>query len=178
MQFLQPDDYILIMDFDTNEKSLMAGPSITPDDAKRLYDAGIRTAVKYVAWNLIEPERGVYQWDELDREVVKWNDAGCKVLLSTYCTCIQWAPDNWYGLSAKGVRMRSGLSPFNVEAQDYSNAFIRQVVHRYPQGNVCAYNAQLTPAARVARLARAPEPRVPLAGTPGRAHALPQSARL
>lgn len=144
MTFLEPDDHILIMDFDINQLSAMHGPTIPSDDCKRLRDAGIKTAIKYVQWHLIEPAEKEFQWDILDSEVNKWLDADVKVLLSTYQTVPQWFPENWYAKNKYGVILRSSISAFNMEAQQYANAFIKKVVTRYPNDHVCAFNAQLT----------------------------------
>lgn len=144
MGFITPEDHILIMDFDEYDGSSLYGPEMTEDDIKQLYDCGIRTAVKYVQWHCIEPQKGVYDWSQLDRQVDKWTRNGVKILLNTPMTTVQWAPDNWYAKNRYGAIFKSSFSAFNMEAQDYQLGFLRTIMKRYPQDMVCAFNGQIT----------------------------------
>lgn len=144
MPFMADDEFIILMDFDDHPRSSLVGPVVTPEDALRLREVGVKTAMKYVQWHMIEPERGVYDWDYLDKSIEKWTNADIKVMLNSPMTTIQWAPDNWYPKNRHELIIKSSLSAFNKEAQDYQNNFLKLLVDRYPKDKVCAINGQLT----------------------------------
>lgn len=139
--FVRDDEYILLMDLE-DEKGITRGRPISAEDMQRLADIGVRTAVKYVYWNLVQPKKDVWDWSHPDRLVTKCLKAGMKAVLSAYVAPVTWGPDDWYTLLAS--RAKSGsLSLWCREAQDASDRFLQELRARYGP-EVSIFNAQLT----------------------------------
>jgi hypothetical protein len=82
---------------------------------------GFEWIKQQVRWELIEPERGQYDWTQLDIGLASASDRGVKVLLSVV-TAPDWARE-------PGVDLTQHGPPANM--QDYAN-FIDAMVRRYP----------------------------------------------
>lgn len=143
--FLERDDNILLM---TNPPVFpgfehLGDRSCSREDYKQLADAGIKTAVMYTNWGLIEKEFGVRDWSYLDKAIEDAASAGLKVLLSDYTWGARCLPDDWYVASQRGPEKFAGqLSIWNEEAQDYIDDFTYELSHRYVNERVNLFCTQ------------------------------------
>lgn len=143
--FLERDDNILLM---TNPPVFpgfehRGDRSCSREDYKRLADAGIKTAVMYTNWGLIEREFGVRDWSYLDKAIEDAASAGLKILLSDYTWGAPCMPDEWYIASQNGVeKYLHQLSIWNNEAQNYVADFTREMAKRYVTNKVNIFCTQ------------------------------------
>lgn len=137
MAFLQPDDYLLLMD--TNDRRPFYGFPLIPckhDDLLRLKDAGIKTVVEYFGWDLAEKKMGEIDWEECDELIGRVTGAGLRCVLSGYNEPLQCAPVDWYAKFRSGRPCLSILSFWNEDAQAYAREFYAKVVERYQAADV------------------------------------------
>ena len=143
--FLERDDNILLM---TNPPVFpgfehRGDRSCSREDYKRLADAGIKTAVMYTNWGLIEKEFGKRDWSYLDKAIEDAASAGLKVLLSDYTWGAHCLPDDWYIASQHGTeKYLHQLSIWNKEAQSYVADFTREMAARYVNQKVNIFCTQ------------------------------------
>lgn len=143
--FLEQDDNILLM---TNPPVFpgfehRGDRSCSRKDYQLLADAGIKTAVMYTNWGLIEREFGKRDWSYLDKAIEDAASAGLKVLLSDYTWGAPCLPDDWYVASQNGVeKYMNQLSIWNKDAQDYVADFTREMAARYANERVNIFCTQ------------------------------------
>lgn len=148
MSFIPSNTYNLLMDFPElgayGSSELHAVPE---DDLRRLVDAGCTVAVNYALWDIIEPQRGAYDWRYLDAAIEQYRRAGMKVIVFGPNNLPQWMPDEWYVWDADGkphkdvdkdnpVQVWGCLSLWNRDAQGYQLRFIQTLIDRYGANDV------------------------------------------
>lgn len=104
--FLEPDDYILIMD--------VPGRFLSSEDLKSLRSVGCKTVypLSIINWDEISPTPSILDLSEVDRYVDKVLNTGMKVLIPLYFTPAKWVsgyftsavshatyPNLYYGVS-------------------------------------------------------------------------------
>ena len=139
MKFIQDDDYILLM-----EDSY--GGRFTQDDLKRLADSGIRTMLSYPFWINIEPQMGVYSWEETDNTIEKCRKAGIKCLFAAYDKPPKYFPPEWYihtpeGNVHVGKFKERVISPWNAEGWAYHLAFLEKFCNKVTADDVMCWRA-------------------------------------
>jgi hypothetical protein len=115
---------------------LLAGPHAAPGVNALIYehdpapvvgwvnDLGVKWVVHQLSWYWVEPERGVYKWNVLDRAVDALNQAGVKVILNpVHAPKWAWGPDGKLG--------------YPHDTADFAR-FMTQVAQRY-KGKVAGY---------------------------------------
>jgi len=131
---------------DEEERLIVVDQKVSPisQEGKRLMrEAGVKTvlAEAVVSWHNIEPERGSYYWDDLDRYVNETREAGLKMLLATYCIPPSWVPGA-YSLGAEEPNWHVPevwLNPLNQEGAALELDFIHRLMERYAAPDTCCY---------------------------------------
>ena len=130
MPFILDDETHMLMDTETR---LIADHYLS-----RFLSLGVRTTTQYASWMLLEPKRGEYDWTTLDRTLGRCIKLGMKALLTVKDVPL-WCPEDWYAQNSEGKPHRKvyeytdypGLSPWNQEAQQYKDDFLKRVSQRY-----------------------------------------------
>lgn len=144
--FINPGEWNFVMDMWDAER--MTCCPISLYDLKRLRDAGVQTALEFVNWATIEPERGRYDWRIPDQIVMRLRAAGLKGMLLLPRALPKWTPDDWLAKSKDGNVSRyldvfHCISPWNLEAQEYLNGFIRIACRRYKAPDMLCIQSQM-----------------------------------
>lgn len=160
-EFLRADEWNIVMDMPEygvvadghSPTGLLISKALKVDELKRLRDVGAQTALEFVSWDRIETKRGRYDWSLPDEMVTRCRAAGMKAILMTPNQLPQWMPDDWWCWTRQGKAMRTVsaedhvrivpcLSPWNDDAQEYQNVFIRMVCARYSADDVLCVQSQ------------------------------------
>lgn len=137
MSFLDPDDYFLVMwyppmEFSKDQGILPGMKSLSGDDLKRIREVGPKTVIIQTSWEMLEPAKGEYHWDYLDRMVRLAQQADMKVLMLEYIFGPTWCPAEWYLQSPTTPKNAfRQLSIWNRDAQDYTKYMDVQIAERY-----------------------------------------------
>ena len=97
MTFLDPDDYIIIMDM--NVGNLAPGTELTLDEMKMLADAGVKTLYYQAAvrWDRMQPTQdSPIDWSNLDQWVENGRKAGMKMLVPPVFSFPRWLPNDFF----------------------------------------------------------------------------------
>ncbi|MFZ4815372.1 MAG: hypothetical protein ACOYL5_12615 [Phototrophicaceae bacterium] len=98
--------------------SLDSDPNIWMTEAQKL---GMEWVKQQIAWELVEPQRGQYEWTRVDAGIEAAADRGQRLLVSVV------APPDW--AREPGANLDRQGPPANY--QDYAN-FVAEIVRRHP----------------------------------------------
>jgi hypothetical protein len=97
-----------------------------------LREAGIQTSSEQPSWNSIEPSKGNYNFDYMDRLIHINREAGMKTLFHiSGWRNPDWMPVEWLSKTKDNRYDRELLSFWNEEAQEYSDNFYRLLYEKY-----------------------------------------------
>jgi hypothetical protein len=139
-RFINDDEFIIIL----NDQN---GGSYGVDDLHRLYDAGIRTIIRYPFWRNIETAWGVYDWESVDRWIDEDRQAGLKTMLAIYDHPPAFLPDEWYLRRPDGELYtypgfyERVMSPWNFEGWRYHLNFIARCCQRNNAPDVLCFRS-------------------------------------
>lgn len=139
MSYIAPDEHIILMDW----PHLGLGHS----DLLRLRELGIRTAYTWLDWDVVEPQRGQYDWHLYDAIAERYNDAGMKLLLMCHSCAVDFLPEDCYVQGPQGLvwRRHRGygasehytiISPWSEQGQGYELDFMRRTVEHFRGADV------------------------------------------
>jgi len=111
-------------------------PTLDSSQVSELQKVGVRTLQTCLCWNKAEPEKGVYDWDTVDRYIDTARQAGMRVLLRLPMGAPRWAPEEWFFRSSSDTNAHSPwenrhFSLWNEEATKYTEEFIWKACQRY-----------------------------------------------
>ncbi len=136
--FLRPDDHVLLMDVWDNPIPL--------HDLRHFRDVGVKTALHFVPWYLIETAPGVLDWTMIDAWIENDKKAGLKTLLVNNGYVPEFFPEDWYMKAHSGTVFNSVaktgwsiLSWWNRDAQKASIDFTQRVINRYKSNPTVAH---------------------------------------
>jgi|WetSurSiteA1Bulk_404760.scaffolds.fasta_scaffold14787_3 hypothetical protein len=138
MSFLTKNDSMILM----NSNQEIGGyglPFISMDtnELARLRDeCGFTVVQEQMYWHDVERQKGQYTWTLPDKQVERVKKAGMKLILCAPITVPTFFPDDWYWAMSNGAPMHSGLSFWNLEAQNYQRDFCQMVIDRYSADDV------------------------------------------
>lgn len=146
MKFLKDDEFIIFMAHNASRVQDRDDTYHvhTLEERVRMREAGIQTAHEQPSWNMIEPERGNYNWGYLDGIINLNRQAGMKSLVQIAGWRIpNWMPDDWRPWQSNGYVHRDVLSMWNEEAQQYADKFYDLLIERYEDyGDVMFFHGE------------------------------------
>ena len=118
MGFLKDDEFLVLM---SQHKERAIGfetyHELTIPEKLRLRVAGIQTSSEQPAWAVIEPSRGEYNFDYLDRLIHINREADMRTIFHiSGWRNPDWMPVEWLAKTKDGVYERELLSFWNEEA--------------------------------------------------------------
>lgn len=135
MHFMQSDEFLLLMNLGPN--MLQGTHVLSASERARIRDAGIKTAIEYPEWGVMEPTQGIYNFACIE-EILRMNrQAGMKTILAVPGPWIpHWIPDAWRYRYSDGVYNGSAISIWNRQALDYEQGFFRLLIERHCSDDV------------------------------------------
>ena len=144
MSFMVSDEFLLLLD---PQPCWFSPPPyyLTLGDKELLREAGIQTAfLSGLDWLSVEPERGEYDFSQLEKTLEMNRAAGIKTLIEVPWRAPLWMPDEWLLQNIGGRVNTTGdhitqaryLSFWNEEAQEYCDNYLRMVVGSYQAPDV------------------------------------------
>jgi len=145
MNFMKKDEFLLLMvhcEGRAKEWQLPGGRQhiLSVEERARLREVGIQTAHEQPAWNLIEPSKGVYDFDYLENIITRNRDAGLKSLIQiSGWNLPEWMPNEWRARRDDGTYEDEMLSLWNEEAQEYSDHYYQLMIDNFPTDDVAFF---------------------------------------
>jgi hypothetical protein len=138
MNFLKNEEFLVLMS-QHKERAIgfEAYHELTIPEKLRLRVVGIQTSSEQPAWAVIEPSRGQYNFDYLDRLIHINREADMKTLFHiSGWRNPDWMPNEWLAKTKDGVYERELLSFWNEEAQEYSDNFYKMLYDKYDDPDI------------------------------------------
>jgi hypothetical protein len=138
MTFMRSDeDFLILMNLNVSMMGTISFYKVNLSDLIRCHQAGIRTVLEYPGWNIIEPEKGVYDFSSVERTLDINRSVGMKTIFSIpEFTYPAWMPDEWFAKNIKGEIERRYFSMWNVEAQDYLHNYCKFFIDNFDAPDV------------------------------------------
>lgn len=142
LMFMKPENHLIFMDVQVRyEEPTVRLPR---EDIEKMVEAGIKTAlICHVDWNAIETFKGERDFSYYDERVQLLKECGMNVLIDCFTHIPKWMPDEWK-VKGRAGNVINMVSPWNVEAMDYTVEFIKQMICRYESETSMAINSWLT----------------------------------
>jgi len=132
--FLENDEFIILMSHNQYRTQ-------DSGDNYHVYDVGERTALREVgiktsheqpAWNILNPQKDVYDFDYLNKIIDINRQAGMKSLIQiSGWRNPAWMPDEWFCKTKDGNIERECLSFWNEKAEKYSDDYYKLMIQAY-----------------------------------------------
>jgi hypothetical protein len=122
----------------------------TPENKAALREAGIQTSLEHLDWSIMEPDKGSYDFTNLEGYLKVNRNAGMKTLFPVPGELAPaWMPNDWM-LQRKGggSEMRGdatgyrNISFWNEEAKEYLDGYLRELIDRYHAPDVLFIHAE------------------------------------
>jgi hypothetical protein len=135
MNFLNDDEFLLLMNLGTNQ--LQGTPTLSIPERVRLREAGIQTAIEYPQWNEIEPSKGSYNFSSIENILGMNRSAGMKTIFALINPWIpDWIPNEWRLRYSNGTYNTASFSPWNEGAIAYERNFMKMLIDKYTAPDV------------------------------------------
>jgi hypothetical protein len=138
MNFLRGNEFIVLMS-QHKERAIgfEAYHELTIPEKLQLRVAGIQTSSEQPSWASIEPSRGQYNFDYMDRLIHINREADMKTIFHiSGWRNPDWMPNEWFSKTKDGVYERELLSFWNEEAQEYSDKFYKMLYDKYDDPDI------------------------------------------
>jgi hypothetical protein len=124
MGFLEPDDYMVVMNLPAFQRIPGQCIELSDDELRALKSVGCKTVINYLYW-----ARG---WQDADRYVAQAERVGMKCVLATPMGPRPGLPENCYARSKGDGVISSVMSIWSDEAKGFLIEHLAEAMERYP----------------------------------------------